>query len=153
FLLSLDVSFSCWFFYLLVKAEMVLTTAFGWRDADAGSLGARAPYIGEQGAGAFLGVALFALWTARWHLGTTLRPALRTGRAAPGEWVAYRTAWLGLAAGFAGVVLLLSALGMSAWLAAMLFGLYLLFLITLTRIVAEAGAGWHFGPNYSPHDL
>jgi len=114
---------------------------------------ARAPYISEQGAGAFLGVALFALWTARGHLAATFRSALRTGHRAPGEWLAYRTAWLGLLAGFAGVVLLLGGLGMAMWLAALLFGLYLLFLITLTRIVAEAGAGWHFGPNYSPHDL
>src|SRR5204862_5054388 len=104
FLLSLDVSFSCWFFYLLVKAEMVMATAFGWRDADAGSLAARAPFIGEQGAGAFLGVALFALWSARGPLGSTLRAAIRSGRRAPGEWVAHRTAWLGLVTGFAGVV-------------------------------------------------
>ena len=31
--------------------------------------------------------------------------------------------------------------------------LYLLFLVTLTRIVAEAGAGWHFGPNFNPHAM
>jgi hypothetical protein len=153
FLLSLDVSFSCWFFYLVVKGEMVMATAFGWRDADAGSLAARAPFIGEQGMGAFLGVALFALWTARTHLSSTFRSALRTRRRDPGEWLAYRTAWLGLAGGFTGVVLLLGALGMAIWLASLLFGLYLLCMITLTRIVAEAGAGWHFGPSYNPHDL
>ncbi len=153
FLLSLDVSFSCWFFYLLVKAELVMATALGWKDPGAGPAIARAPYIGEQGAGAFLGVALFALWTARGHLRLTVRAALRTGRREPGEWLSYRSAWLGLWGGFAATVLLLNALGMTAWLAALLFALYLLFLITLTRIVAEAGAGWHFGPNYNPHDL
>src|SRR5207247_793511 len=47
----------------------------------------------------------------------------------------------------------LNALGMTAWLVALLLGLYLLFLVTLTRIVAEAGAGWHFGPNFNPHGL
>src|SRR5713226_7011454 len=36
FLLSLDVSFSCWFFYLLVKAQMALSTALGLKDADVG---------------------------------------------------------------------------------------------------------------------
>src|SRR5262249_9579722 len=75
YLLSLEVSFSCWFFYLLVKAQMVLATALGWKDADAGPALARAPYIAEQGAGAFLGVALFALWTARGYLRETLRAA------------------------------------------------------------------------------
>lgn len=153
FLLSLDVSFSCWFFYLVVKGQMVMATAMGWKDADAGPLAARAPYIGEQGAGAFLGVALFALWSARSHLESTIREALRTARRRPVEWLSYRAAWLGLLGGFAGIVLLLSALGMAAWLAVLVFGLYLLFLVTLTRIVAEAGAGWHFGPNYNPHLL
>ena len=42
---------------------------------------------------------------------------------------------------------------MTAWLAALLFLVYLLFLVTITRIVAEAGAGWHFGPNYTAHSL
>jgi uncharacterized protein DUF6785/uncharacterized protein DUF6784 len=153
FLLSLDVSFSCWFFYLLVKAEMVMATALGWKDPGVGPAIARAPYISEQGAGAFLGVALFALWTARGHLRETVRAALSTARREPGEWLSFRGAWLGVLGGFAGTVLLLNALGLTAWLAALLFGLYVLFLITLTRIVAEAGAGWHFGPSYNPHDL
>jgi hypothetical protein len=153
FLLSLDVSFSCWFFYLLVKVQMVLATALGWGEGSAGPMAARPPYIGEQGAGAFLGVALFALWAARRHLRATFRAALRHGRREPGEWLSYRSAWIGAVGGFGGVVLLLSVLGMSSWLAALLIGLYLLFLVTLTRIVTEAGAGWHFGPNFNPHAL
>jgi hypothetical protein len=153
FLLSLDVSFSCWFFYLLVKAQLVVATALGWADSGAGGMAARPPYIGEQGAGAFLGVAVFALWAARGHLRAAWRSALRGARREPDEWLSYRAAWLGVVGGFGGTVFLLSALGMSAWLAALLIGLYLLFLVTLTRIVAEAGAGWHFGPNVNPHAL
>jgi hypothetical protein len=42
---------------------------------------------------------------------------------------------------------------MSPWLAALVFLLLLLFLVTITRIVAEAGAGWHYGPNYNAHTL
>src|SRR5205807_1905164 len=30
FLLPLDLSFSCWFFYLYWKAQRVLTAAYGW---------------------------------------------------------------------------------------------------------------------------
>jgi hypothetical protein len=82
-----------------------------------------------------------------------MQAALRGARRAPEEWLSYRSAWLGVIGGFAGLVLFLSALGMSAWLAALLLTLYLLFLITLTRIVAEAGAGWHFGPNFNPHAI
>src|SRR5207249_2489477 len=43
YLLPLDVSLSCWLFYLLVKAQMVLVTALGWKDAGAGPVAARAP--------------------------------------------------------------------------------------------------------------
>jgi hypothetical protein len=153
YLLSLDVSFSCWFFYLVVKAEMVLATALGWKDADAGPVAARAPFIAEQGAGAFLGVALFALWMARGHLQETLRTALQSGHRAHDEILSARAAWLGVLGGFGGMVLFLQAVGMTAWLAALLFLVYLLFLVTITRIVAEAGAGWHFGPNYTAHSL
>jgi hypothetical protein len=153
YLLPLDVSLSCWFFYLLVKAQMVFATAVGWKDADAGPVAARAPYISEQGAGAFLGVALFVLWTARGHLRETLRAALRSGHRARDEILSPRAAWLGVLGGFGGMVLCLHAVGMSAWLAALLFLVYLLFLVTITRIVAEAGAGWHYGPNYTAHSL
>jgi hypothetical protein len=153
YLLPLDVSLSCWFFYLLVKAQMVLATALGWKDADAGPVAARAPFIAEQGAGAFLGVALFSLWTARGHLRETLRAALQSGQRPRDELLSPRAAWLGVTGGFCGIVLCLHAVGMSAWLAALLFLVYLLFLITITRIVAEAGAGWHYGPNYTAHSL
>jgi len=158
FLLTLDVSFSCWFFYLLVKAQMVLATALGSADADAGPMAARPPYTGEQGAGAFLGVALLALWSARGDLRASLGSAfgVRSSvfglRNAPGP-NTERVAWLGLLGGFAATVLFWNVLGMSLWLSALFLGLYLLFLVTLTRIVAEAGAGWHFAPNFNPHAL
>lgn len=153
YLLSLDVSFSCWFFYLLVKAQMILATALGFKEADAGPVAARAPFIAEQGAGAFLGVALYALGSARGSLKATLQAALRSGRREPEELLSYRSAWLGVLGGFGGIVLFLHLMGMSAWLAAFLFLIYVLFLITVTRIVAEAGAGWHYGPNYTAHSL
>src|SRR5205823_9850297 len=87
------------------------------------------------------------------HLRATLRAALRGSRREPGEVMSYRSAWLTAVGGAAGAILMLGALGMSARLAILLLSLYLLFLVTLTRIVAEAGAGWHFGPNFNPHSL
>ncbi|MCA1595572.1 MAG: hypothetical protein LC772_03990, partial [Chloroflexi bacterium] len=46
FLLSLDVSFSCWSFYLLTKAENVISAAMGFHDPGSGSALARIPVIG-----------------------------------------------------------------------------------------------------------
>lgn len=152
YLLTLDVSFSCWFFYLFTKAEMVLATAAGWKDAGGGGLG-RAPFLAEQGAGAFIGLALFALWTARGPLGQAWRDAVRGAPRRPGEVMSYRAACLGAFGGIFAVTLLWAWCGLSAWIALALFALYFLFQITITRIVVEAGAGWHFAPTFNPHQI
>ena len=55
YFLPLDVAFSMWFFYLLVKSENVLAGVLGYRDAGASASAALFPYTGEQGAGAFSG--------------------------------------------------------------------------------------------------
>jgi hypothetical protein len=154
FLLSLDVSFSCWFFYLFTKAELILATALGWKDPGASPALARAPYIGEQGAGAFIGLALFALWTARGHLRGVWRRALGVGRMSEaGEIMSYRTAVLGIASGVTLLSLLVSLGGLPWWIAAAFFALYFLSMVTITRLVAEAGAGWTFGPAFNPHAM
>lgn len=153
YLLTLDVSFSCWFFYLLTKAELVLATAAGWKDATAGPAVGAAPFIPEQGAGAFIGLALFALWTARGHLAHACRQAVRGARREPGELMSYRLALCGALAGVAAVTLLFTWCGLNFWIALALFALYFLFQITITRIVVEAGAGWHFAPVFNPHQL
>ena len=100
FLLSLDVSFSCWFFYLFTKVENVGATAFGFRDPGAGQALARIPYVSEQGVGAFVGLALFSLWLARPHLKATLRRAFLNDRTVDDsdEPLSYRTAWVGMLA-------------------------------------------------------
>ena len=121
FLLSLDVSFSCWFFYLFTKVENVAATAFGFRDPGAGAALARVPYISEQGVGAFVGLALFSLWLARPHLRAAWRRAFRGDRTVDDadEPLSYRAAFLGLFAsalllvGF-GVALGLSRVGLGA---------------------------------------
>ena len=79
FLLSLEVSFSCWFFYLVTKAENVLVAALGL-NSGAGAHGGQAtwPFNGEQGVGAFSGpgaVSAVEGAGAAWR-----RPALGVGR-------------------------------------------------------------------------
>ena len=152
YLLTLDVSFSCWFFYLFTKAELVLATAAGWKDAGAAGLG-RAPFLGEQGAGAFVGLALFALWTARGPLAAACRDAVHGAPRRAGEVMSYRAALFGALGGMLAVTALLTWCGLSFWIALALFALYFLFQLTITRIVVEAGAGWHFAPACNPHQL
>ncbi len=63
FMLSVDVSFSLWFFYLLTKLENVTAAAVGW--SGAGGAMSSAPYLGQQGVGAFVGIAIVAVYLSR----------------------------------------------------------------------------------------
>ncbi len=148
FLLSLDVSFSCWFFYLFTKAESIGATAFGFRDPGAGAALGRYPYDTQQGGGADVGQALLTVWVARPHLTAAWRRAFRGDRTVDDtdEPLSYRAAFLGL---FLTALLLVGfgvALGLSLGMSALFFGLFLLLALTFTRIRAEAGLPWGQGP-------
>jgi hypothetical protein len=155
YFLPLDVSFSAWFFYLVVKAENIGAAALGYRDPGASPASALVPYTGEQGAGAFLAVSLFAFWGARRHLRDVVRKAL--GRAPrvtdADEPLAYRTAVIGFVLSFAGLVLFVSLGGMAWPHAALFFGLYLLMIVACTRFRAEAGPMLGYGPDFNPHRM
>jgi hypothetical protein len=113
------------------------------------------PYTGEQGAGAFFAIALFSLWGARRHLANVARKAV--GRDAAlrddDEPLSYRTAFFGFLAACAGLIAFV-ALGGMAWpLAALFFVLYLLMILTVTRLRAEAGPMLNYGPDFNPHQM
>ena len=151
FLLSLEVSFSCWFFYLVTKAENILAAALNLSGGGVGrGAYATAPFLYEQGVGAFVALACFLLWKAR-------KPLLLAGRsvwnrAAEAEVrdlespLSPRVALLGGLLGIACLTLFVTVLGLPLWLSLLFWVVYFLFLLVLTRITAEAGAGWAWGP-------
>ena len=148
YLLSLEVSFSCWFFYLFAKVQTVIVTAFGFRDPGAGPTLAHMPYIAEQGVGAFLGLALFSLYLARTQLSEAWRKAFRgdTSVDDSNEPLSYRVAYIGLFVSFAALVGFTVALGLSLVVALIFWVLLLLLALTFTRIRAEAGLPWGQAP-------
>ena len=153
YLLSLDVSFSCWFFYLFTKLQNVGSTAFGFRDPGAGPTLAHMPYIAEQGVGAFVGLALYSLWLARPHLAETWRKAFRGDASIDDsdEPMTYRGAYLGL---FASSLLLVGfgmVLGLSLGVSLIFWILLLLLALTFSRIRAEAGLPWGQAPWGNAH--
>ena len=64
FLISREISFSCWFFYLLTKIERLVAAAQGLPTTRNEALLSIPPYTAEQGLGAFLGLAVTSLWLA-----------------------------------------------------------------------------------------
>jgi hypothetical protein len=156
FLLSCEVSFSCWFFYLLTKVENIAAAAMGLNQGGNGAQ-AQAPFLGEQGAGAFIALGFFLLWTARRPLWEACRSVWDKGLAArtddPHAAIPPRLAvWSGLL----GIVVLtafLTVTGLPVWVALVFWSIYLLFLIVLARVFAEAGAGWAWAPMVNVHTV
>jgi hypothetical protein len=155
YLLSREVTFSYWFFYLLSKSELVLSAAGGWRQPGASSV-TDPPYLQNQGAGAFLALAVISLWMSRNHLGRVLKRSAGFGSDVKGEEreeLPYRWAVVGFLISVGGLLFMCYAAGMSVQIAALMFALIFLYLIAATRIRAEAGNAWLFGPNIDPNTL
>jgi hypothetical protein len=148
YLLETDVSFSCWFFHLLRKGLEVWAVAMGYRAGNASSASARMPYTSEQGVGAWLCLAALTLWMARSHLQNVLRQAWQGGNtiADRGEAMSYRLAVCGTLTGFVGAVTFAWWGGLPLLASVLLFLCFAAYMLALTRIRAEVGTAWHFGP-------
>ena len=155
YLLPQEVSFSAWFFYLMVKGENVLSAAMGYRGANASAGAAEIPYTGEQGMGAFIAIGALSLWGARRHLTDTWNKA--TGVAPQvrddDEIMSYRTAIFGFMVSVALLVGFAALGGVPLPAAILFFTLYFLMIVTITRLRAEAGPMLNYGPDASPHRL
>ena len=152
FFLPLDLSFSCWFFYVVKKLEAVAGTALGYK-SPGGWVGASWPHLKEQGTGAWVGLCVFMVWAGRKQLGEIVRTAFaeaggqgsgaREGRADSGELISYRGACLGVMLGLLAMFAFCVRAGMSLWLPPVYFGFFFLLSIGITRIRAELGPPAH----------
>jgi len=140
FLLPLDLSFSCWFFYWYWKTQRIVTAIFGWQTTRPDM-----PYINDQSAGAFLGVAFFALWIGRGYLREVVKRAW--GRPADvddrGEALSYRLALIGALVGFGLVNWFMVSAGMTPSIVFWSFIIYFALAIAVTRMRAEMGTPAH----------
>lgn len=151
YLLSVEMTFSCWFFWLITKLEYVFGAASGiTAGATAGGQSAW-PYLGHQGAGAFLALTIVGLWLSRNYLREALLIAIQRRR--PGESpdrdepLSYRMAFLGLLLCLGALMVWCMAAGMRGTVAITLIVLALLYMVAAARIRAETGNAWLFGPD------
>lgn len=145
FLLPLDLLFSCWFFFLFWKAQLVISNAFAW-DATPDF-----PFIKEQGFGSILGLFLVYLWSGRHTYAAIWRRARSpAGNKQPGtdtdtppEALSDREALVGIVLGLGGLMIFTVVAGVTWWIAALFFIIVLATLIVITRIRAELGPPVH----------
>ena len=145
YFLSLEISFSLWFFYLFYQLQLAVFTVIGYSIPEhrlmhtEGSIAAA-----QQAMGAMIALVLIGLWTARDHLKSTFRAAFARQAAADDEGglLSNRTAvWLLLAASFYAVTFL-SRAGLPLAVAICLLFIAFVVFFGLTRIVAEGGMGY-----------
>lgn len=136
FFLPIDLSFSCWFFYVFRKIINIVGSAIGIQSLPG------FPYFNEQASGAWIALALIAIWISRQHLTKILRTHLNkkaTEFYTDGP-MTYRFAIWGLIFGILLLIIFSGYAGMSLWLTLVLFGIYFLLSLAITRVRAELGA-------------
>ncbi|MCE2401625.1 hypothetical protein J4G08_12170 [Candidatus Poribacteria bacterium] len=138
FILPLDLAFSCTFFYLMKKVQLLFGSATGVSKLQG------YPFLGEQGAGALLALLAIACWHGRKHFAVVLSQAIRPNRAmAKLEAISYRTTLITLALSLFLLAVFCIQGGMSLWAFSVFIGIYLLIVVGLTRMRAELGPPIH----------
>ncbi|HSV74223.1 MAG TPA: DUF6785 family protein [Chthonomonadales bacterium] len=134
FLLPTQLGFSCWFFFLLSRVQLVGAAMMG--HTDWGGF----PYVQQQGVGAILGFFLAIIYASRNHLASVWRSAtsLRASRR-DGEAMSDRMAVFGTVAGMAGMIWFATNAGMSWQAALIFFGILMVIVLVVARLRAELG--------------
>ena len=137
FFMPLELSFSCWFFYLYWQALRVLGSM--------GGLSAPFPYAAEQSFGAYLGIGIVAVWSARRYLSQVIRRLFgtRSTLADQDEPISYRAAVVWMLLSIVFLIGFCYKLGMSLWVIATFFGLFFGLATGITRMRAELGSPVH----------
>ena len=137
FFMPLELSFSCWFFYLYWQLLRVLGRALGFPP--------QFPYAAEQSFGAYIGIGLVAVWGARRYLMQVVRAIFSRRAATPDsrEPISYRAAVIWLLLSLAFLVGFCYQMGMSLWVIATFFGLFFALATGITRMRAELGSPVH----------
>ena len=141
YFINTSIAFSLWFFYLIKLVQDRALTLLGIDTAQAQLGPWSTPIVGNQQIGALIVLVFSGLWFSRHHLKAAWRRALGMEPSAndAAEIMSYRSAFIGLLAGSAGMSLWLWQAGLPAWVAPIFVAVALIIFVGLTRIVAETG--------------
>jgi len=149
FFIPLDLLFSCWFFYLFWKGEAVLMAAFNLGKRGGSFSGYQA--IIEQSSGAYIGFFIIAIWISRRYLISVFKHIIGVKKLdEKEEAMPYRWAFFLFLLSILYLVGFSYYAGMSIWLALLFFGIYLMLVVSITRMRAELGVPVHDMHNGGP---
>ena len=152
FLLTREVSFSFWFFYLLLGFEHVLCEMLGYpiMGFDKIGLTAKPAFMVYQSIGSWVMMALLMVWTARDHLWNLIREALggRIGTAGQHEPFSPRFIITGFAVSLLGLLGWCSFAGINVFYGAVFLSIFLLSSLVIARLVIEGGLFFPQAPYY-----
>jgi len=139
YLMPLDVAFSCWFFYVFIRLASAFATAQGWRDPGAGFSPSQFPHIYHLAQGAWVGMFIVVMRSARGHLSQVFKAAFSREKIPDDakEPLPYRTAVFGAMGGFLLLVAAMTVSGMRVQVAAFIFAVYFLAVIVIVRIYSQ----------------
>lgn len=139
YLLPLDLLFSCWFFYLFWKMQLVFSAAMAW------DVTPDFPFIREQAFGGYIAILVFMLYNGRNYFREMAKRILGepSDLEDRDEALSYRQAALGTLVGFALLVGFMVWAGLSPLVAVAAFAIYFALALAVTRIRAELGPPVH----------
>lgn len=138
FLVPADLSFSYWFFYLIMKCQYIFGASVGINTIP------KYPFINEQCLGFFFGIFIFAVFMGKNHFKSVFKTILGKKEIDDSlEPLGYRHAVWGMLIGMCTLMIFSKILGTASWLAILLIASYFIICISLTRTRAELGTPCH----------
>jgi len=156
FLMPLELSFSCWFFFWTTRLEMVASRMFGLNELQVvgGGFDRTFPFLHSQAYGAYFGFFVMSMWAGRHYLKRVFRTAFLGTKEEDEsrEAMSYRSAILGAIGGMLFLSAFALRMGMSPWVVALFFVLYFILAVISSRVRAELGFPvvdlYPMGPQY-----
>ena len=139
---NLNITFSIWFFFVIIMLEEGLFNRFGMgiTDGDTFVLG-QLPSTSWQSWGAFVALVLWSLWMARDHIKDVVRKAWNTSHPVDDsrELLSYRSASIGFILGIGYMLAWLYRAGMDLTVASIFLLGVLIAYLGITRLVVQTG--------------
>jgi hypothetical protein len=154
YLLTTEVAFSLWFFFLFHKFQYIVAHSMGFpptaMPVPTWTRGLAKSFISYQQIGAYFAYVLLLFWIGRGHFTHVFRRAIGRAQATESERqeaLSYPVAFWGFVLAFLFIIGWTVAAGVQPGLAVVMWVTYLVIALGLTRVVAEGGlllvhTGW-----------